>query len=588
MADNKLILTIYDDACIGANLAIDDQPVQEFFSVDERLTVLETAAKKLDNDVLEIARAFKNCAEGIYAWPITDNWYLHDSFRLKGKNNIIWYYYLIELINEIHRIKQVDCICIESSFVSGALDEVLRANSFLVKRKLKGSFFWHLKNAAYFIKNVSVLIFMMNGFLNRKPRLKRKGYPCVAIDVSGGSNHKYGGFLRQITSDYVSISINLKKGIFFENGIAYRLLSLLDLKAWVIGVHELISFNKALKQKQSQINHHNLLFKFIKKSNYILFFKNVLLILSIRKVFEVFQVKFVFFQSSLNNNLKKIFVFVAREKMAPSVCFLPRSLAELRPAERVFKDRDFPLEQQLLPDFYHVTDKNSYELLVQHGIDAHRIIESDRAGRDDAPLRFNWSKESSSEFGIVLILGGNKKANDKIINVFKGLLSKKDEVLMSVRSHPLSPLTKSHIETLNRDYPDWFDASNRRYGDIPAKYILAISVSSTAMIEAAKSGCGIIWCPYMDEQALIMYSIMEKLGKLAKNDNDLIESVECLLNDADAFRTFSYACERDANLFFGARKTFNEGYNDLTNKLIRYSTGAQLFGCLERAESDSE
>jgi hypothetical protein len=140
-------------------------------------------------------------------------------------------------------------------------------------------------------------------------------------------------------------------------------------------------------------------------------------------------------------------------------------------------------------------------------------------------------------------------------------------VLISVRAHPLHPLTADQKERLSAHYQNWFDATKKPYSNVPAQYKLVISTSSTASVEAAKSGCGIVWCPYMEEESLLMYPIMRKFGHIVKSDNELIEFVGRLLQDEHTFRTFSADCEADAKTAFGTTNSINKGYQ-LLNTLV--------------------
>jgi hypothetical protein len=58
---------------------------------------------------------------------------------------------------------------------------------------------------------------------------------------------------------------------------------------------------------------------------------------------------------------------------------------------------------------------------------------------------------------------------------------------------------------------------------------MALTVNSTAIIEAVSHGCGAIWMPYLNARSLLFFEVMNQLGVMVENIHDL----DNILNSSD-------------------------------------------------------
>jgi hypothetical protein len=570
---DKVVLKIYDDQYIGVNLAVNDKPVQEFLPFDKRLNALKKANNQLDTDVLEVSSAFKDDPFRIYACSITDDRYLSDVLLSGRKNTIIWYYYLLELIDIINKENYIDYISIESSFVSGKATQVLRTKAFCLKFHLKYIFLSYLVNFAYFLKHSKTLSFFILGFFEKKTKFVSNSKKSVLIDAPKEfNNHRYGCFLEKITDEYDPIFVDIMHGTILQNDKKNKITSVLGLVHIFSIFNEIFRFKSFIARNKSKIKNDNLLFSNIKDPNILFLFRNIILIASLRELLKKQKINFVLIQTDFNHNLKKIFTLFAKERSIPSICFFPRPLSLFRPAERIITYNNIFSRQYLLPDFYQVNDINSQYLLTSQGISYKNIILSSR--KADRLPAFDKNIETPLDFvySIILLLGGKTSVNEKLINFIIENQSKFTNVLFSIRAHPGQPLTNNQKFRLSKLLLNWFDASKKPYSHVPAKNKIVISTSSTATVEAAKSGCGVIWCPYIEEESLLMYPIMRKFGKIVRSDNELIGFLTQLFQSDQKFQDFSASCETDAKTAFEVGKSFSDGYQELKSLVDDYQT----------------
>lgn len=567
---HNISLKIYDDKLLGVNITIDDKPIQSFLSFEERLNALIRANKQLDFDLSDVWSAFKCEPLGVYAWSITDEYYMHDSFRSGRKNTVLWYYYLLELIKVIDEKKGVGPVFVESIYIPEDVIEVL-SQRFPIRRNFKQFIFSGLIGFVYFLKSFKEFCLFLLGFLYRK-KIVGDGSVSVLIDMPDDmDDHRYGAYLSKVKKDYSPFFFNVKRGIIFKDNVKYRIISLLFLKDFILVIADVLRFKREVRMNRYEISNFNILFAKIKCSNYFFLIRNFLLIGALRKLFKKQSFDFVLVRSCFNDNLRKVLPLCSRENTVPCIYFLPRPLSIFRPAERIVKTDCFGIRNQILPDFYQIRDHHSYQVLISQGVNQDSIIESDR---DVESLSNTESVPSVNELfycSITVLLGGINSVNESLINLFtdKQFLND-DRILFSVRAHPVLPLTSNQKSKLSKQFSNWIDASKIPYKQIPAKYKIVVSSSSTATVEAAKSGCGVIWCPFIEEQSLLMYPVMDKFGKIAKNEMELELFLENIFHNEQVLNQFLDVCRYDANLAFSAEKSVEDGYDKLKVLADRY------------------
>lgn len=569
---DKNVFKIYDDRFLGVNVSIENKPIQELLSYEDRLSALVNANEKLDIDLAEIWLTFRDDPSGIFAWAITDQRYMHDSFRSGRKNTILWYYYLIELIKLFDKNKAGVFVDVESAYFSPGLIDVFRSNSIFLRRQFRYTLFGYLIRLGYCFKYFKQILFFLMGFFGKKYKFNNTCH-SILIDVPDKiEDHRYGAYIKKLKEDYFIFYFNFKNGVLFSDKKKYRIVSFLGVADIINAVKSLLSFRSSIRINKEKIRFDNLFFSIIIRYNVFFIIRNFLTIAALRFFFNNQKIDCVLVESCLNDNLRKILPLCSRERSVPCIYFIPRPLTPYRPAERIVKYDLFDFDKQILPDFYHVKDHNSYQVLVSQGVNPNNIIESDRE-RDHSFVADKYVSVKEKYYcAITVLLGGVFSINERLINLFiNNSVFDRGRVLFSVRTHPALPLSIAQENKLSKYFPHWFDASKTSYIHIPSQYKFVVSSSSTATVEAARSGCGVIWCPFVEEQSLLMYPIMSKFGVIVKNKNELDVFIRSSLNNEQDLKNFIDKCQSDANVAFSARCSVDDGYIQLKKLVFDYN-----------------
>jgi len=242
--------------------------------------------------------------------------------------------------------------------------------------------------------------------------------------------------------------------------------------------------------------------------------------------------------SSLTRPEDRLLIERLKRHGVPVAQVLPRPLNPDRPAEKLIEsDRQHP---ETLPDLFIVRDEQSREALMDQGIDSGRIwvgatsSSEDLAGSSAEHLAVASDQDPNTR--ILLLFIAFPEANAALCRALADAVEHETKIEVLVRRHPTRELHSSEREQLDRLSAGWREESSVSIGDQVSSGTLALTSVSTSAIEAARAGAAVLWAPFTSEVALFQRRFMEKLGRIAENQTELIDQVQTLVADHEIGR----------------------------------------------------
>jgi hypothetical protein len=200
---------------------------------------------------------------------------------------------------------------------------------------------------------------------------------------------------------------------------------------------------------------------------------------------------------------------------------MPRPVSLYRPTERLTDIELKTNNRNILPKYNVIYDNFSRYQLIKSGMSEESILLNGK--------KFNENNIKKCECGhtalkIVLLLGVVHPINIKLVDLIinqPGIIS--ETVKLIVRAHPLQPITKNLKDLLDSKIENWIDG---RLENWKGDGYVCVTSSSTASIEAAMAGSGIIWCPFIDDESLMVWPIMNEIGYIAENKSSFYNFVK--------------------------------------------------------------
>lgn len=201
-------------------------------------------------------------------------------------------------------------------------------------------------------------------------------------------------------------------------------------------------------------------------------------------------------------------------------------------------------------DAYAVWDVYSKNTLIGQGVDPDCIYVTSPDIYKSKIISPN-SKERF-ENALLLLFTHEERLNQKLIEEFVQLNISKNII---IRQHPLKRLTKAQLELLSNKFEIISDITSKDYSNFEFVNTIAITINSTAIIEAVSHGCGAIWMPYLNSRAILFFEIMQQMGIIVNNVKDL----ENLLKQCEEdLNKLILACQKMYNIKFKAKDETNE------------------------------
>ncbi len=234
--------------------------------------------------------------------------------------------------------------------------------------------------------------------------------------------------------------------------------------------------------------------------------------------------------SSLNKPFDRLHFQALKTSGVPVCIVLPRPMTRLRPAEELIRA---DLESaQSLPDHFIVRDNSARQRLQSWAIDENEVSEGvPRTNRATT----HELHQPTDRTRVLILLPARESENLQLIELVAEALSTRptiDSVEVFIKGHPNSGLRTTERDLAVRHFADqWEDVSTRDIDALVHARTLAVTSSSTALIEAALSGAAALWAPWFSELALPQLEFMENTGEVAKDHMTFVERLAILVNE---------------------------------------------------------
>lgn len=502
-ANETVFIEFFDDSKSGLTFSVNGKAYQEVYSWPQRLESYERAIDKFDEDINSSYDLFDsdfilNHGESIRG----------DSIRSARRKSVIWYYYVFELIE---RLREHDVVVISRS-------------KFIDK-----FFLLHLKRYGYSIKVSLVSRVLMLGYssssflkilaksvseLAAKPRRKAiNSYPpfgshqskTIAIDVpSDEQKHRYGYALADAKKSRNVILFCSASGlIYLKEERVFKIASFVNLSKKI----NFFLVSLFLVLRRNRVESERIYHLRLKSVSFFSVYRSIVAVESIKNIIEELGIDELWLSGAFTNGPKKALINACYQKNIESVCFFPRPLTEFRPAERLSEEEREHKNKNLLASYFVVRDKHSELTAQSQGLPKDKL-RSLRVDVERCPIRQNIKT-------VVVILGVNEAVNDRLIEL---VLSEEcydfSDWVVVVKPHPLVPLKNARKVALSDKFAKWHESQSKDYYGHGA---IAVTACSTASVEAAVLGSGVVWCPFLDEESLMMWPIIKKFGFVANS-----------------------------------------------------------------------
>lgn len=123
----------------------------------------------------------------------------------------------------------------------------------------------------------------------------------------------------------------------------------------------------------------------------------------------------------------------------------------------------------------------------------------------------------------LLLFTHDRSQNDALISVLESV---RPAGAWAIRMHPLQPLTTTQEKRLKSVLPEYQDTSNAKMNAIGFHNVIALSINSTAAVEACSYGTGVLWLPFLNFRAIVFDEVMSILGEKVHSTEDLKKTLE--------------------------------------------------------------
>ena len=138
---------------------------------------------------------------------------------------------------------------------------------------------------------------------------------------------------------------------------------------------------------------------------------------------------------------------------------------------------------------------------------------------------------------------------------------------MRLRAHPKMALSEQETAFAAEIDPDWEEVTGLPYpSTITAGKTLAVTVFSTSGIDVAVHGAGLLWIPWITDQAVTMADMMEAVGEMTADRGELAKRL-AEFQDGTRLETFCQRC-RSAAVAFETEMDVCEAFATIERDLL--------------------
>lgn len=495
---NNLTITIKDN-----QLRFSDQLVSDSMSHDQLVDILKLAIEEQETDLKNWVNAIKEKSHGHLLWAAT--WTDLRQDDLVGLN---WYYFLEQIIVYIRQAFQFDTILIDIPVLSPVASYLKSRYGNLVftqkpswKKQVR-AWLAPFKLIRTIFKKPTVSSLYKNGYWFSSP-----------IDTH---KHRYRDLLEQIGYKdphqffHANHYLTVKAANYGQS---------LNFSAWAKGSDWISAYKNViqLRSKLKTTPTDSLLLAFLKQIKIQHFAGMVLREKWIERAMRALQPKAIFFATANAYSPARLMSRLAYRLRIPFYVFACRSMfTSLRMEERAIKADLEKVNDAHVADAFLVWDEFSRQTLIKQGF-PEEVIYVHQSNKNTG----NKKMEVTNRF--LLLFTHDKEQNDALINVLEEV---QPDGAWAIRMHPLQPLTAIQEKRLGAILPEYLDTSSVKMNAVKFQNVIALSINSTAAVEASSYGTGVLWLPFLNFRSIVFDEVMSILGEKVNSKIELKISLE--------------------------------------------------------------
>ncbi|PKG43433.1 hypothetical protein [Psychroflexus sp. MES1-P1E] len=490
--------------------------------------LLLQANLKLEKDLQAFIDLYKHLPNAHHYWATT---YRH--LRSDDLEGLALYYYVIGIIkfsleNQPNIKIKLHCNFENyfAKYIRSNFPQVKVSVNSNLKDKINynfGPFKYILKAYKYALKNVG-----------DKSVLKNKVWLSMPIQPE---KHRYKHLLNRIREEKVFYTGRLEDKIN-ENNEAKSIRFEKEL-----GCKNLLNaFKKAfqLKQNLKQIHPNTLLNLEIRQNKIQHFWVMLLKEKAVEKAIKKYKPKSILYTTANTYPFARI---ISRQAFLNNVPFIVVACRPMfintRLEERLIEADVKATNDAFVANNFAVWDKFSKNTLVKAGVDKEKIF----VVNQNKQLENSIAKVSLKN-ALLILFSHEEELNQRLVDE---LLKLDTKTSLIIRQHPLKKLTEKQNKQLTAKFKITQDITSQPYSKYEFTNVLAITINSTAVLEAAQHGCGVIWLPHLNSRSIIFYEIMQKIGKCFESASELDDFLN---SSSDVLLNFIESCQIDYKELF--------------------------------------
>jgi UDP-N-acetylglucosamine 2-epimerase len=477
--------------------------------LSELYSILQQANECLEDDLEVAISKIKHFENGQHLWAMT--W---SPIRLDDLQGVGLYYFIIEVIGYLKLNQDKSSIILEGEF-DGYFKKYLQKNfpDVILKKISSRS---HIRNTIGY--HLGPLKYIAKAILKKKSdKINGQVWMSSPLNIV---KHRYKHLLERISLTKIFYAGRLDRTVNAENkGDVINFMGYLNFSDVFASFRKAIILNRAKKI----IKPIKLVDYAIRNSRLQHLSATILKERSVANIIKSNKPERILFTTANTYPPARILARQAYLNQIPFIVVACRHMfSGARLEERLINADILKINDAHVADAYAVWDEYSKQTLISQGVKETTIYVTTPDPREVSKIKASQKFENS----LLILFTHEENLNKKLVEDLV-LLKKSKNII--IRQHPLKPLTASQFEKLSSNFNIISDITSKDYGNFEFINILAITINSTSIIEAVSHGCGAIWMPYLNARSLLFFEIMNQLGVMVENVQDL----ENLLNSSD-------------------------------------------------------
>jgi hypothetical protein len=472
--------------------------------------ILQHANKCLEDDLEVAVSKIKHFDNGQHLWAMT--W---SPIRLDDLQGAGLYYFIKEVIDNLKLNQDISSITLEGEFDSYFKKYLQKNYPEVIIKKISSKS--HIKSTIGY--HLGPLKYIAKAILKKKNSDKINGQVWMSAPLNI-VKHRYKHLLERISLTKSFYGGTLDRIVNTENkGEPINFICYLTFSDMFASFRKAIILNRAKKS----IKPIKLVDYAIQNSRVQHLLATILKEKSVANTIKTNKPERILFTTANTYPPARIVARQAYLNQIPFIVVACRPMfTKARLEERLINADILKMNDAHVADAYAVWDEYSKQTLIEQGVSAGAIYVTNPDPAHSLKIIATQKFENS----LLILFTHEENLNQKLIEELLKLKSSEDII---IRQHPLKPLTVSQFEALNGKFNRITDITFKDYNNFEFINVMAITVNSTAIIEAVSHGCGAIWMPYLNARSLLFFEIMNKLGIMVESIQDL----ENLLNRSD-------------------------------------------------------